>query len=414
MSKDQPVKPPAFRRATVPVPPAPAAPPLDPKVLGNMPVPAAGKMVLTDATRKNLEHLGWKDGDPIPPELGQRIAQLRRAREQDLATASHNLPAGSRVKIERQIDISALPEAEQAELAKVLSDYKEEMIQLGAAEAREQAMAKKMPSNQPGVMNAARTAAAAAQQPIVEFRRRAPATAPEPQEEPKTQQAAMREALGRPEFVPELQETPPAAPEAPPEPPQPAPEHNHPEAALDTRPTTCPRCLWAIADEFKMEITTRDRQAFMAALLGDGRFTKEYNVAGGMYRIGLRSLLTKEVDLVFKQLNCDARASLINGDGDFFLKLEAYRTCCMLEYVSDREGNRVIDIPPLYEIKWEGDDAGLVTHTRLKDILERVNDHAIKNESLRRIVSQQYRQFQRLSEALEAQSAEPDFWIGIE
>lgn len=435
MAKEQP-KSPSFRRSPVPVPPAPMAPAAatDPtlitKNLGGLPAPAAGKMmVLTDMTRKNLDHLGWKEGDPIPPELGQRIAAIQRTRAADLAAATHGFAPGSKVKIGRELDITELPQERQDELRQVLSDYKTEMAGQNAREAQAQAINQKMPGASPGVLNAARMAAAAPRSPVglptVEFKRSSkpaapPPPPPEPEPAPMSQEEAVRTALPRPEFSSMFQtplsnagsETPEAeAPEK--ENPENPPDHNH-DAGLDSRPTMCPRCLWNISDEFKMEISTRDRQAFMASLLGGDRFTKEFAVGGGTYRFGLRTMSTAEADLVYKQLNCDARAGLLNGDADYFLKMEAYRTCCMLEYIADQRGDRIIDLPPLYEITWEGDDTGLVTHTRLKDILEWVNENAIKNESLRRIVSQQYRQFQRLVEALEAQAAEPNFWSGIE
>jgi hypothetical protein len=378
---------PTFQRNPVPTPP-PANPseevkPAVSEQLGNRPLPK-NKIVQSDNTEKQLKMLGWEDGDPIPPELGQRVKQIMDAREK---AESHNLPADFKPKQGRVVDFSELSEAERQELSDVLKDYKQQMVAQAEYDASGRNIEKKLPGADPSVVAAAKQAQAAAETPAMPEVKIIP---PKPVEE----------AAPTPEPEPEPISEPVME------------EDEDYDNGLDTNPVHCPRCLWRTDIPFTAEPTERDRQVFMASLLGTNRFTKTYDIMGGNMKVSFRSLLSKEVDLVFKQLNCDATNGVITGDGDFFLRMEQYRTLCSVSRIADASNTPQIEIAPLFELDWPGDDSGKVENTRLKDLADWFNEE-ISNESLRRVLYQHYREFQRLVEAMEAQTAEPNFWKGI-
>jgi len=391
---------PTFKRNPIPPPPegqeVPAAPADVTKALGQMPLPK-NKIIHSDNTRKNLELIGWEEGDPIPPELGKKVKALQDA----MVASEEGHDPNKKLKRGREIDFSELSEAERAELSTVMVDYKQQMVAQAAQDAADRELLKNIPGADPSVVAAARAASEAANQ-----------------HQPKMPEVELQygDEPRQPVFTPESEPTPEPTPEPVPEPTRAEDEdepHTH-SAGLNSYPAYCPRCLWNMEATFEANPTDRDRQKFMAAMLGSTRFTKSYDIMGGTMRLSFRSLLSKESDLVFKQLNCDAIKEVITGDGDYFLRLEQYRTLCALEAVANADGVNIIEIPPVYEIEWDGDDsAGVIDNTRLHDLAGWFNAE-ITSESLRHITYQHYRQFQRLVEALETQAAEPDFWKGIE
>lgn len=380
----------SFTRSPVPPPVTPVAPKLDTSKLGNMPI-AKDKAILTDQTRKNLELIGWEEGDDIPPALGKRIAAMKKAREAELEKADHGFEPGTKVKIDRTINLADLPQEKQDELRQVLAEHKAEMQIQAAQDEADQAIHKTIPGADPSVFAAAQTAKSAnlPGMPEVELVYKEPENAPQPA----------------------------AAPEPAPAPADPEDtEDTEQDAGADAAPHYCPRCMYDVNDEFSLNPSEHDRKLFMASLLGTNRFTKAYELSDGALVVMLRSLTTREVDLVFKQMQLDANAGLITGEGDWFLRLERYRTLCCLVNVKNAEGAILVEVPPLFELPYTGeaDEKGIVEETRLVVLTEWFVANVIKTESMRRIISQHYRDFTRLVEAMEAQTAEPDFWKGTE
>lgn len=133
----------------------------------------------------------------------------------------------------------------------------------------------------------------------------------------------------------------------------------------------------------------------------------------GKVTFGFRSLLSKETDLLFQQLGIDMRNGEFTGETDYFMRLQEYRLYMSVERLVGDNGEVIAEIPPIFDIPYDEPETGAVLQTRLVNMRDWFNDEAVPNESLRRVMTQHHRSFQRLVEALEAMTSEPDFWKGI-
>jgi hypothetical protein len=207
--------------------------------------------------------------------------------------------------------------------------------------------------------------------------------------------------------------------------PAPPPPETDPEPQPETDPlpeegaggelpiTRCPRCLWNMSHSFEANPTEEDRVAFVATILGTDRFRKQYSLLGGKFRVMFRSLTSDETDLVFRQMRLDQLRMEILGDADYFGRLNVYRLACMVEKISQGDGTIIADVPPIMDIPYDSPEFGQPEQTRLIPMVEWFNSEVCKTESLRRIVAQKHREFQRILEALEAQTSDPSFWTEI-
>jgi hypothetical protein len=90
-----------------------------------------------------------------------------------------------------------------------------------------------------------------------------------------------------------------------------------------------------------------------------------------------------------------------------------YRLSCSLDDIKDKVGKVIAVVPELSEQKFtQNPDSPL--ETALVKQLDFVNTTILAQEVTRRLVATHLRQFQRLTEALEAMALEPSFWNGIE
>jgi hypothetical protein len=219
----------------------------------------------------------------------------------------------------------------------------------------------------------------------------------EEEEKPKTESA---------------QETKPAEPPpAPPEPPTPAsvPQDTSAPAILPF----CPRCGWDMRQKFEVVPTDRDKEDFLATILGGSRFRKRYELFGGKIIVTFRGLLAEENKLVYRQLVLDQQNSKIATEAEWFVQMMDYRLACSLESISSDTGKIIAIVPELAEMPFTPDKNQPLA-TPLVDQLNYVNNTVLAQEVTRRLVGLHLRQFQRLLEALEAMALEPSFWTGIE
>ena len=146
---------PNFRRGTVPAPP-PA-----------MQLPDTGGKPLTKGvtispwTRNMLEGMGWKDGDPIPGEIGQEIQRVvAQVQAEQGGKPLPNAKPGDRTRIGKQVNFEDLPPERQAELQQAWQQYHAEQNSPAVQQLR--ALNTQSPTLSPGVQAAARQAAVAA------------------------------------------------------------------------------------------------------------------------------------------------------------------------------------------------------------------------------------------------------------
>jgi hypothetical protein len=417
---------PNFRKQPVPPPPVAAVAP---------PAPGGGKLpvqdvVLSTRDKEQLSAVGWKEGDHIPPDFAQKIKEAQRRSVADTDQARDDLiqqgrEAGGRVKVGRELNLSDLPEAEQAKLQKVLADYQQQVVadqaQQAAVDAQE---AKVVQHADPSVQQAHRVAIAADEQlPEVEIRM--PDTPPKVEDLPPQLRPREGAVVGGAENIAPFVTDPNVL-----RPPQQGVDFDQARQDRDAEqqlqeagdavdaggaptPTHCPRCLFDVRTPWELEVEDADKELFVAVILGGSRFSKTIAVMGELLRITYRSLTSPEVDLCFRQLGLDLRQGKLLDDAQYFMQLQAYRLVMSVDRVETGNNECLVEIPPIFEIEYDPPAADEHEETRLIPMVKWFNETAVTQESLRRIIAQHHRQFQRLVEALEAMTTEPDFWSGI-
>jgi hypothetical protein len=120
------------------------------------------------------------------------------------------------------------------------------------------------------------------------------------------------------------------------------------------------------------------------------------------------------VILINKQLGYDVRVSKIIGDGEYLTAMLEYRLVLSLQRI-EIQGHNAVDVPSVDEfmkantIQLPSDPKDTV----LTKMHTEFYDKFVTSESLRRVVGAKHREFQRLTETLEALMLDPNFTNGI-
>jgi len=175
----------------------------------------------------------------------------------------------------------------------------------------------------------------------------------------------------------------------------------------------CPRCGWDMRQKFEVQPTDRDKEDFLATLLGGTRFKKSYELFGGKIIVTFRGLLADENKLIYRQLVLDQQENKVATEAEWFVQMMDYRLSCSLEDIKDKAGKVIAVVPELSEMPFTRNPEQPL-ETALVKQLEFVSTKILAQEVTRRLVATHLRQFQRLTEALEAMALEPSFWNGIE
>jgi hypothetical protein len=314
----------------------------------------------SEFTKKTLAQFGWKDGDPIPADLGALLATLKET-----------APPSTRTDV--LVDAETLPEEQLAKAKKMLQKAKDFV----AARDKKITEDKETENMAPSVADAFKKLKNADPQ-IIDDRDQPPT---ETEKEPTTASAA--------ESLPQESAQPVSVPDALP------------------LATFCPRCGWDVRTKFDIVPTDRDKEDFLATLLGGARFRKKYELFGGRVIVTFRSVLAEENKLIYKQLVLDQQNGVVNTEAEWFVQLMDYRLSCALETITDKNGKVISDVPELEMAGSTKDKTTLVGQ------LELINKNVLAQEATRRLVGSHLRQFQRLTEAIEAMAVEPSFWDGI-
>jgi hypothetical protein len=215
-------------------------------------------------------------------------------------------------------------------------------------------------------------------------------------------------ATAEPRHEPEKLESKVQLPEKPPE----VFEDDEPIKTPPADPVvgTCIHCGWPVGKTDRTNPTTRDKQAFVASVLGQKRFYKTYDLFAGQLRITFRTLTTDECDLVVKQLVEDWNQGKISGPAHSVAEATRYQLTLGLEAVETSVGT--IKLPVLAE--YEYDTTALGKDTVLPDVIEYVRTKALTNETLRRVVAKAYGHFMDTVSKLEAMAEDSDFWQATE
>lgn len=329
---------------------------------------------VSDFTKKTLEQFGWKAGDAIPAELGQLLIQMKES-------------CGQSKRDDVLIDKDAMT-SDQVDRVKALL---REARELGRKKQREAELNEQTKNMAPSVSEVYKQIAESADGPqIVDDR----------------EQVAAAETAAPTIETKEAAPAPVAEEKKPEETTEPLPEYQPKVVAY------CPRCGWDMRQKFEVVPTARDKEDFIATLLGGIRFRKKYELFGGRIIVTFRSLLAEENKLIYRQLVLDQQKNKVATEAEWFVQMMDYRLACSMETIEDKKGKVIASIPVMEEISIEGDkDEPLATP--LPKQLKLVDTY-LAQEATRRLVGTHLRQFQRLVEALEAMALEPSFWEGIE
>lgn len=349
----------------------PIAPPAVPFNPNGPPMKRGQTYSVTEGTNRQLMLIGVKPGEQPPPNLAEKIEQVRKRFDVDYAAAKAEIDrVGKTERLAKPAmkDLSELP----PEAIEELTAFVEEFRQSPQA------------STEPFQVHDQSVLAAIAQTQAIVNRQQAEATevliendAPEP--------AAS-------------QETPPAAPVV--------------ETAAPLPVTHCPRCSWDMSITFSAEPTTEDIQNFVISILGNSRFIKNVPLMDGKMSVSYRTLTAKESRMILQQLRYDTLAGRVATEAEWLVAMLEYRLVCGLAALYDETGASIVEVPPSEE--WSFTVADPTKETLLVPMCNWFNEEGITNESLRRIVGTHHRQFQRIVETLESRTAEPNFWRGID
>lgn len=390
-----PLPPGGFNPATKPVAPRPvtSTPPPGPLPsfpnragTGNLPLPV-GRAVLSDTVRQELSLVGWKDGDPIPPDLGEQLQRLQQAalsEHEQFDISQHPDVVGRKPRI-NMVKISELPIEQQQQVAVALQTYKQEQLvatQVAAAErAADASIGPHIQGEQREIMrdqilhsDAAYQQSLASQQAAVIIDDRPKST---------TEQSATTAAV------------------------QPLPNgiSDVPTSGVTASPVHCPRCRWPVNNAFEVVPSEIDKQTFIAAIITNGRFTKTYSLLGGKIQLELQSLTAEDVAIIQDHLTLQVRAGRIAGNDEYILHMHECRLLYSVKTV--RTANQLLYSYIQPAPQTAGQQTAITT-------LREQFDANVKAEPLRRIIGTTHSQFQRLVELLETMVGDPDFWNGIE
>ena len=324
----------------------------------------------SDFTKKTLAQFGWVDGEPIPTSLSDVFLRIKET-----------LPPSKRTDV--LIDTDVMPAESIAEIKKLLAAAKKY-----AADKQQQGIIDERTAGLP-------ESTRALYEQIVKGEADAP-TAPQIVDDRETlaaEAAPPTPAVVESEPLSDVIDSPPAEP-------------------LIILPF-CPRCGWNMQQKFEVQPTDRDKEDFLATLLGGTRFKKSYSLFGGKIVVTFRGLLADENKLIYRQLVLDQQDNKITTEAEWFVQMMDYRLSCTLEDIKNKAGKVIATVPELSEMPFTRNPEQPL-ETALAKQLEFVSTKILAQEVTRRLVATHLRQFQRLTEALEAMALEPSFWNGIE
>lgn len=313
-----------------------------------VPVSAAD---LTEQERKDLQSIGWKDGDAVPADLPQAIADMKKE-----ATDLGSMPPPAKpdtppLQMPDEVDIESLPEEKRKELSSLIE------------QAGEQYEAAKSAKPNPALETA--------------------------------NQQVRNAALGRTDkeitFVDDREEKQSAEATQPQEP-----------ATTGEELKLCPHCNWDLSQSDPIIVTEEDKNTFLIATLGGKPWVKTFSLMGDRLQITVRQLKTYELDECYKQAQRLQRDNPEAPMEEFFEQMMRYRICLQLVEVRTDED--------IHEFPSELNEWDEASHNALPAIENKIYREVISTDSLGRIFSKVTGEFERLVGKLEVQVENPDFW----
>jgi hypothetical protein len=329
--------------------------------------------------QQQLESFGWKEGDPLPSDLAQRIARAKEAEEAEENAALEDLSKSGRPPMaeppEKSID--ELPPTKQKEIGNMLRAFKEQ------APLIEQARNSPDPVEvvEPGVQAALASSMRGKKIRVIDDRA--------PVKSADDLQARIDQAEGKGQ-TDAVDDNLMAEEEAP--------SSNLFEA--------CPRCHWDASQGSPIEPEPTDWVRYMDNVFAGGvPFQKEYNLFGGRLVVRFRDLPTKAAELARATVAQQLRMGEIAHNEALELLAEYRLTLALIAFTA--KGEMVELEAPLQEALDKG--------AKLGDLSRFLRGWAPFNtESVWTAVKVAYDQFNTVVNAMTLRASDPNCWCGTE
>lgn len=338
----------------------------------NTPIPAGAVYKVTKPTATEeaaLAPFGWKNGDAIPADLAERLAEAEKIAAATFEDIQPPVPLDTPpLAVPEPVAFGSLSQDKQAEIRAAIEQ--------------------------------AKSFAAAAEAPQPNYSSEVASTLRQLQVEDDTR-ASVYAGTATPK----------------------APTKAEPVAAVaemrsGAAPpmTDCPHCGWELSRPSPLEPTQLDKRSFQQSILGDIPFKKEYKIIGGAYKVTLRSLLLKEIDQCHVRTRKDLAANEI-PDNSYYDQVMKYRIALQVVEISVN-GEVVHSLPESLETWVEqlneagiGGDRPIALENALPAIAEYMFDNVLTTESVGRCVNECVYEFNRLTAKMETNAQNEDFWL---
>jgi hypothetical protein len=321
-----------------------------------------GKLIkpnmVTEDERRVLEAGGWKDGDPVPDNLADFLAQ-----QQEQMTNPDLMPppvAPNTPPVNYQeVDIDDLSPEEREHTKQAIAS----VLKGAKAFSEDQEEFAKFAGHDPSVLEAAKLAGGTVAVNDLD-------------------NSEYDTGVPKPEPV---EETPH--------------DHEDPEER-------CARCGWPRDKEDVIEVTEGDKDLFLQAILGGKQFHKTIELYSGKLKLIIRTLTPAEHDACWRQVTIDWGSGRVKNLVDQGEMLTRYRA--VLQVVAISGLDRPVSFPSNME-DWKAlceDNDGKDTF-----LVEAIHafENALVSESLNRMVVGSVSDFNMLVTKMEANSVNPDF-----
>lgn len=172
-------------------------------------------------------------------------------------------------------------------------------------------------------------------------------------------------------------------------------------------PSKCPHCEHDLNEE-PLQVGEDDKIFFVAAVLSGERFIRTQSLLGGKLQVSWRSLSVSEATMIVHQVSLDAAAGKLGALAEAYDRLLLYRMTLSLESLVTADtslplGESIDDFLQKHPVR-------IGVSTPLPELVEKVKQlKPLNTENLWRILSDQFKQFGRLQEKLEAMASSESF-----
>jgi hypothetical protein len=372
------------------VPPKPAVPPVaagPPAAKSNRPPLQEGRVVATEETlmeeeRRALIASGW-DGQSALPQTHEGLKELQRmVADRTQSTWVPSAPTDT---------VAAIVAREQSRMAAEAESLDRERRGQGIPGLKE-AMAV---ADRSAVIERQKVGLSDNESPFVMDTAPVPTAVPMPQ-------------------------APLAAPKVSPQSP-PATTVPASETGAAAKSSHCTHCGFDQSQPDVPEPPYGEKMAFLQCILGGKSYTQDVSLFGGEVLVTFRTLMTGELDVIYKQAFLDSKNGRLANELDYWEYVNRYRLLLQLQGFRNRSGSVFHDLADGYSketnphctgvwVKPENEIKLSEGQTGLPFIEQYLIENVLPTEMVFRVVNNACRHFNRTVSQLEAMADNQDFW----